>query len=165
MWKYIPFLFLFVQLAGCSGEKDAHENSDSLKDTAKAVSIPQFDITGEFEAGFMKGETEKYFDKNLATIAVKDLQPDDSLYINYKAANPCEECRVEYQIWRNDKYVDLVRDTGFGGDPVYIPAKLLLEASKFGTPEYSELGIYMSVHQYHPVETGNKRFLFYVNLK
>ncbi len=163
MWKYA--LLLFALLVACSGENIPHENSDTVSDTSATVSIPQLDISGEFEAGFLKGETEMFFDKNLSTLSITDLQDDDSLYIRYKATFPCEECRVEFQIWRNDKYVEIVRDTGFGGEPVYIPASMLLEASKFGTPEYSELGIYMSVRQYHPVETGNKRFLFYVSLK
>lgn len=166
MLKYAPFLFLFVLTIGCGGENTPHAEVDTtIEIDSPAVAVPTFDISGEFEAGFVKAQSETFLDKNVVTLSAKDLQAGDSLYIHYKTANPCEECRVEYQIWRNDKYVDLVRDTGFGEHVVYIPASLLLESSKFGTPEYSELGIYMSVRQYHPIETGNKRFLFYISLK
>jgi hypothetical protein len=165
MWKYASlFCFIFF-LASCGGENTPHENSDSLHDTTSTISVPQFDISGELEVLMMHSQNQVSDEDGMRLLTASDVQETDSLWILYKAVNPCEECHLEYQIWRNDKYVEVVRDTGFGVGGKYIPASLLLEASKFGTPEYERLSVYLSVRQYHPVETGNKRFLFYLDLK
>lgn len=152
-------------LFSCSGKNGQPENADSANDTVTAVEIPQFDISGEFEVLFLKSENEISFENGMKLLTIKNLAEDDTLFFQYKAANDCEECRVEFQIWRNDKYAEVVRDTGFGSEKMFIPASVFLNASKFGSPEYERLSIYLSVRQYHPVETGNKRFLFYLDLK
>lgn len=165
MWKCTPLIFLLGLNVGCSGESTPHEKADSAKDTVATVEIPQFDLSGEFEAVFTGVSNDVTFENGMRVLTVKDLGKDDSLYFQYKTGNPCEECHVELQIWKNDKYVEVVRDTGFGMGGDYIPASLFIECSKFGTPEYERLSLYYSVRQYHPVETGNKRFLCYLELK
>ncbi len=165
MLKIVPLLCFLPVLISCNGESEQHQNADSGKDTAIQIEVPQFDLGNEVEAVFIKGNTNSGFENGMKVISIENVKQDDSLYIMCKSAQHCEDCFAEYQIWRNDKYVDLIRDTGYGGERVFIPASLLLTASKFGTPEYQRLSIYVSVRQYKPVETGNKKFLFYIDLK
>jgi hypothetical protein len=165
MWKCTPLIFLFALIFSCSGENAPRENIDSAEDTTASVSIPTFDITGDFDVLFIRQENAFSFENGMKVLTVNDLSEKDTLAFRYNSLHSCEECHVEFQIWKNNKYVDLVRDTGFGGEIMYIPASLFLRSSKFGTPEYERLSIYLSVRQYHPVETGNKRFLFYLDMK
>lgn len=161
----IPVLLVFLLLSACSGENDPHEAYEPLPDTVNTTALPTFDISGPFEVGLLHGTTDNVYDNGILTCNIHDLQDDDTLWIKYIAANACEECRVETQLWRNDKYIDLVRDTGYGVTGyTRVPASLILKCSKFGTPEYEKLSFYLSVRQYHPVETGNKRFLFYLDV-
>lgn len=165
MWKFTGIPFLLTLLSACSGEIAPHENADSVIDSTSAIAIPTFDISGEFDVFFLNAENAFSSENGMKVLTTKDLSEDDTLLFRYNAVNDCQECHVEFQIWRNDKYVDLVRDTGFGGKKMLIPASRFLQASKFGTPEYERLSVYLSVRQYHPVETGNKRFLLYLELK
>jgi hypothetical protein len=165
MWKCVPIFFLFALVSACDGETAPQENIDSTEDTTVAVSVPAFDISGEFEVLFLKAHNEISFENGMKVLTIKDPVEDDTLFFQYKSANECKECHVEFQIWKNDQYVEVIRDTGFGAEKMFIPASVFLNSSKFGTPDYERLSVYLSVRQFHPVETGNKRFLFYLDLK
>jgi hypothetical protein len=152
-------------LVSCNGDTRSTVTADSVPNKVPTKPVPALDISGVVEALFIHAGGDVTDENGMQVLTVADLKEDDQLNIDYKATHTCEECHVEIQIWKNDKYVEVVRDTGFGTGKITIPASLFLECSKFSTPEYERLALYMSVRQYHPVETGNKRFLFYLDLK
>lgn len=165
MWKFL-ISFSGILLIACGDGKAPAVRSDSSRDTVADVIVPQFDISGSVEVSLPHGKVEKTTNNGTETYVLHDAQDNDSLLIKYITPVQCEECRLETQIWRNEKYVELVRDTGYGlGDYTRIPISMLKRCSQDGSPDYQELSLYLSVHQYHPVETGNKRFLFYLRIE
>lgn len=164
MWKYISIYFLSILVLGCSADAGTVEGDTLTQDTNAVVSVPTFDISGPFKI--------KWNDQVLNTsngdegpfVSILNANENDTLYIQYSSQTPCEECRLETQIWVDSKYKDVVRDTGYGtGDWTRIPLSQLNY-----NPEQTDgqsIAFYLSVRQYHPVETGNKRYLFNLKLK
>lgn len=162
----VPLLLVVLLLSACGGENIPQRSADSMKDSTPAVQVPQFDISGNFNVRLNDSVITAYKDEGGPHYRVPDAQNSDTLYFQYEAATACEECRLETQIWCGGKYVDLVRDTGYGnGDWTKIPVSNLIQHSAYGTASATEIALYLSVRQYHPVETGNKRFLCYVDLE
>jgi hypothetical protein len=155
MRNSIPVFIALLLLASCSGENAPQETTAAARDTVPAA-VPQFDISGKY--------TVRLNDELISDTAtsdffsLRDAKETDTLYIRYAAAEPCAECRLETQIWMDAKYKDVVRDTGYGMEKwTAIPlARLRYDA----TALKQQIALYLSVRQYHPVETGNKRFLF-----
>lgn len=162
MSKYIPFIILFLLVIGCGGENIPQQNQDASKDTAPA-GVPQFDISASFNIRLNDQPLALTDSKEGPVVSVPHAKETDTLFIQYTAAVPCEECRLETQIWCDAKYKDLVRDTGYGtGHWTAIPvSRLHFDTAENGS---QNVALYLSVRQYHPVETGNKRFLFNVKL-
>jgi len=167
MWKLLPLFFIILLMTSCDGVSLPHEDRDSMTDTATTkAEVPTFDISGPFEVKLNNRLLDVVSVNGEPGITLKNVSEKDTLFISYSSALPCEECRLETQIWVAGKYTDLVRDTGYGtGAPTKIPCSLLINDSKFGTDEYSPVAFFLSVRQFHPVETGNKRFLFYLDLQ
>lgn len=143
-----------------------HEERASVEDSIQTVPVPTFDISGPYDVKLNDSRVEIVSVNGEPTVVLKNISDKDTLFIQYSASAPCEECRLETQLWVAGKYTELVRDTGYGvGPPTKIPCSLLIQTSKVGTAQYSNIALFLSVRQYHPVETGNKRFLFYIELE
>lgn len=164
MWKFLPIIFLYTLTLACGSQSYSDSGDTNVPDSGVIVSVPTFDISGPFKI--------KWNDQILNTangddgpfVSILNAKESDTLYIQYSAQTPCEECRLETQIWVDSKYKDVVRDTGYGtGNWTKIPLSRLNY-----NPEQTDgqnIFFYLSVKQYHPVETGNKRFLFNLKLK
>jgi hypothetical protein len=161
MRKCAPLLLVFALVIGCGSEQIQQPDIDSTPDSNAVVVVPQFDISGAFRIRLNNEELQP--GANGPDISILNAKETDTLFLQYDAAVPCEECRLETQIWVDTKYKDLVRDTGYGtGKWTAIPlTRLDFNAD---SNEAQNISFYLSVRQYHPVETGNKRFLFDLKL-
>jgi hypothetical protein len=167
MWKSLPSILFLLLFSSCNENTVESQSQDSMIDTSvQQINVPTFDISGKFEVRLNSDTLNIISVNGEPDLSLKNVSEKDTLYISYNSAIPCEECRLETQIWVAGKYTDLVRDTGYGvGAPTKIPCSLLLKDSKYGTSDYSPIALFLSVRQFHPVETGNKRFLFYIELE
>lgn len=161
----IPIILFYAVILsgaqGCTGESAPQTSTDTTPDTMQTVALPQFDISGKYYARLNNAVISDTASGD--SFFIPNARETDTLFIQYTAATPCEECRLETQIWNDAKYKDIVRDTGYGtGHWTAIPLSQLKYNPESATQEVS---FYLSVRQYHPVETGNKRFLFNLKLE